>query len=44
MTLIDRDSLLRLIEIRRKWHEELDVDEILELIREAPEIIVKDLT
>lgn len=38
MRQIDADSLLRLIKIRQKWHKNLDVDEIIDMIRDAPTI------
>lgn len=38
MRPIDADSLLRLIKIRKKWHKELDIDEIIDMIRDAPTI------
>jgi hypothetical protein len=45
MRPIDADSLLRLIRIRQTWHKELDVDEVIEMIKQAPpvtEICTKD--
>lgn len=36
MRPVDADSILRIIRIRLKWHKELDIDEVIEIIREAP--------
>lgn len=38
MRPIDADSLLRLIKIRLKWHKDLDIEDIIEMIREAPTV------
>lgn len=38
MRLIDADSLLRLVEIRKKWHRDLDVDEVEDMIKDAPTV------
>ena len=36
MRSVDADSILRIIRIRLKWHKELDIDEVIEIIRDAP--------
>ena len=36
MRAIDADSLLRQIKIRRKWHKEISLDEVIEMIKQAP--------
>lgn len=38
MRAIDADSLLRQIKIRRKWHKEIYLDEIIEMIKQAPTV------
>lgn len=38
MTPIDRDSLLRQIAVRMKWHGKLDADEVIQMIRQAPRV------
>lgn len=38
MKLIDKPSLIRLIRIRQKWHKDLSVDEVIEMIRQSPEV------
>ena len=42
MRLIDADSLLRLVEIRKKWHKDLDVDEVEDMIKDAPTVCAID--
>ena len=42
MILIDADSLLRLVEIRKKWHKDLDVDEVEDMIKDAPTVCAID--
>jgi len=38
MRKIDADSLLRQIKIRQKWHKNVDIDEIIIMIKEAPTV------
>lgn len=38
MRKIDADSLLRQIKIRQKWHKDIDIDEIIIMIKEAPTV------
>lgn len=38
MKLIDKKSLLRQITVRQKWHKDLTVEEVIDIIRDAPEI------
>ena len=42
MRAIDADSLVRLIRIRSKWHDGLTVEEVVEMIKEAPTLEDKD--
>lgn len=37
MKLIDKKSLLRQITVRQKWHKDLTVEEVIDIIRDAPE-------
>lgn len=41
MRPVDADSILRLIRIRLKWHKELDVDEVIDIIKDAPTLTEK---
>ena len=38
MRPIDGDSLVRLIKIRLKWHKDLTIEEVIDMIKEAPTI------
>ena len=38
MKIIDGDSLARMIEIRYAWHKDYTIEEVLEDIKQAPEI------
>lgn len=38
MRAIDGDSLVRLIKIRMKWHEDLTIEEVIDMIKAAPTI------
>lgn len=41
---IDRRSLLRQIAVRIKWWGELDADEIIQMIKQAPKVGSEDET
>ena len=41
MKLIDGHSLERWVKTRLKWHKDLTVEEVIEMIHDAPEIEVK---
>lgn len=38
MRNIDADSLIRAIKIRLKWHKDLEVEEVIQMIKGAPTI------
>ena len=39
---IDADSLIRAIKVRLKWHKDLDVEEVIQMIEDAPTVNTKE--
>jgi hypothetical protein len=39
MRNIDADSLIRAIKVRLKWHKDLEVEEVIRMIKDAPTVI-----
>lgn len=43
MIFIEKSSLLRAISVRRKWHKDITVEDIIDMIEQAPEIEVEEV-